>query len=483
MSDPIRDVTTELDKAHLWHPFTQHRDWNAAEFDPVVLVSGEGTLLRDSAGREYIDGNSSIWTNMHGHAHPKINAAIREQLERVAHVSFLGFTHPLAAELGRELVALWPEGSLSRVFFSDNGSTAIEVALKMAAQFWQQSGQQQRTRFVAFTGAYHGDTMGASSLGGITAFHGKFAAWQFPAVHVTSLEELQALDSKTIAAVVIEPLIQGAAGMRLWPQGMLAELRRWCTEHDVLLILDEVMTGFGRTGKMFACEHEGVIPDFIALAKGLTGGYLPLAATLTTERVFEAFLGGPEKTLYYGHSYTANPLGCAAGLASLAIFREERVLENLSGKITKLAALLEQLRSRSPWVGDVRQCGFIAGIELRQRNGEPLPPERLTGAKVCMAARQYGLLTRPIRDTLVLMPPYCITDAQLEQAVEALARAIEEVCGAPEVCAWTVWRQDDSGVRYQLEAGLTETQAKALVAEMEARGHKQAFWCSDESRS
>ena len=421
-------ATGEIDKAHLWHPFTQHRDWGAPEHEPMVLVSGQGAMLRDDFGREYLDGNSSIWTNLHGHRHPKIDAAIRAQLDQVAHVSFLGFTHPPAAELARQLVALWPAGSLTRVFFSDDGSTAIEVALKMAAQFWQQTGHPQRTRFVAFTGAYHGDTMGASSLGGIAAFHGKFSAWQFPAEHVPTMDALRALDAKTIAAVAIEPLIQGAAGMRLWPRGMLAELRRWCTEHGVLLILDEVMTGFGRTGKMFASEHEGVIPDLIALAKGLTGGYLPLAATLTTERIFEAFLGGAEKTLYYGHSYTANPLGCAAALASLAIFREERVLETLSGKIAHLTALLERLRAL-PCVGEVRQCGFIAGIELRQANGQAFPPAELIGAKVCLAARNRGLLTRPIRDTIVLMPPYCITEGQLEQACMALSGAIEEACG------------------------------------------------------
>lgn len=418
-----------LDKAHLWHPFTQHRDWNAPEHEPLVLVEGQGALLCDAQGREYIDGNSSIWTNIHGHRHPKIDAAIRTQLDRVAHTSFLGFTHPLAAELGRELVALWPANSLTRVFFSDDGSTAIEVALKMAVQFWQQTGHPERTRFVAFSGAYHGDTMGASSLGGISTFHGRFSAWQFPAEHVASLQELNALDARTIAAVIIEPLMQGAAGMRLWPRGMLAELRAWCDAHGVLLILDEVMTGFGRTGKMFACEHEGVVPDFIALAKGLTGGYLPLAATLTTERVFEAFLGGPEHTLYYGHSYTANPLGCAAALASLAIFREERVLEQLAEKIDLLAQLLAELRERQPCVAEVRQCGFIAGIELRRSALEPFPPGQMTGAKVCMAARAHGLLTRPVRDTIVLMPPYCITEKQLRTAVSGLAAAIGEVCG------------------------------------------------------
>ena len=405
------------DKAHAWHPFTQHRDWCAPDHAPLVLVDAEGAVLRDSEGREYIDGNSSIWTNIHGHRHPKIDAAIRAQLDQVAHTSFLGFTNPPAVQLSRELVELWPARTLTRVFLSDDGSTAIEVALKMAAQYWQHIGQPQRTRFVAFANAYHGDTMGASSLGGIAAFHGRFSAWQFPAEHVASLDELLALDAKTIAAVVIEPIIQGAAGMRLWPRGMLAALREWCDVHGVLLILDEVMTGFGRTGTMFACEREGVIPDFIALAKGLTGGYLPLAATLTTERIFEAFLGGPERTLYYGHSYTGSQLGCAAALASLAIFREERVLENLQPKIARLAALLEGVRTL-PHVTGIRQCGFIAGIDVVR-----------DGAKVCLAARRHGLLTRPIRDTVVLMPPFCITDAQLAAAVEALVAAIREILG------------------------------------------------------
>jgi adenosylmethionine-8-amino-7-oxononanoate aminotransferase len=428
MTSPENAPTVALDKAHLWHPFTQQRDWNAPGHEPLVLVEGQGALLRDDQGREYIDGNSSIWTNLHGHRHPKIDAAIREQLDRVAHTSFLGFTHPLAAELARELVALWPGGTLTRVFFSDDGSTAIEVALKMAAQFWQQSGQPKRTRFVAFAGAYHGDTMGASSLGGIATFHGRFSAWQFPAEHVASMEELDALDPTTIAAVVIEPLMQGAAGMRLWPVGMLAALRRWCDAHGVLLLLDEVMTGFGRTGKMFACEHEQVVPDLIALAKGLTGGYLPLAATLTTERIFDAFLGAPERTLYYGHSYTANQLGCAAALASLSIFREEHVLEKLALKIELLRELLAELQHR-PHVAEVRQCGFIAGIELRRTPNEPFAPEETIGARVCLAARRHGLLTRPIRDTIVLMPPYCITEAQLRTAVAAVAAAVADVCG------------------------------------------------------
>ncbi len=425
MTPATRDPIA-ADKAHAWHPFTPMEAWCAPEHEPLVLVSGEGALLRDSEGREYLDGNSSIWANLHGHRHPKIDAAIRAQLERVAHTSFLGFTHPLAAELAQELVALWPAETLTRVFFSDDGSTAIEVALKMALQFWRQSGQPQRRAFVSFRDAYHGDTLGAASLGGIGLFQGEFKHG-LEVRTVASFDELATTDGQDVAAVIIEPLIQGAAGMRLWPRGLLQDLRRWCEARGALLILDEVMTGFGRTGTMFACEQEGVVPDFIALAKGLTGGYLPLAATLTTDRVFRAFLGGPERALYYGHSYTANQLGCAAALASLAIFREENVLATLGEKIARLTALLAALAQQRS-VAEIRQCGLIAGIELRRADGTPFGAEERVGTRVCLAARKHGLLTRPIRDTLVLMPPYCISDAQLVQCVEAISRAVVEVC-------------------------------------------------------
>jgi len=437
------DSLIAADKRHCWHPFTQMRDWCAPEYEPLVLVEGEGVLLRDSKGREYIDGNSSIWTNLHGHRHPKINAAIREQLERVAHTSFLGFTNPQAIRLAEELVALWPQDApqpLTRVFFSDDGSTAIECAIKMAVQCCQNRGQLQRNRFLAFTHAYHGDTMGASSLGGINAFHGRFSSFHFPVTHVASMEELVARSESAtphpifpneIAAVVIEPLIQGAAGMRLWPAGMLAQLRAWCDLHGVLLIADEVMTGFGRTGKMFACEHEGVVPDFVACAKGLSGGYMSLAATLTTESVYEAFLGdySEMKSFFYGHSFTGNQLGCAAALASLAIFREERVLEQLAGKIETLARCLATLKDH-PNVGGVRQCGFIAGIDVVQTSGAPFDVASQTAARICLAARKHGLLTRPVTgNTLVLMPPYCISEAQIAQSVEAVRLGIGEVCG------------------------------------------------------
>ena len=439
---PTTQKLIDSDKRHCWHPFTQMRDWCAPDHEPLVLVEGEGVLLRDSEGREYIDGNSSIWTNIHGHRHPKINAALRDQLERVAHTSFLGFTNPPAIQLAEELLALWPQNvsqPLTRVFFGDDGSTAIECAIKMAVQCWQFRGQPQRNRFLAFSNAYHGDTMGASSLGGINAFHGRFSAFHFPSSHVGSIDELisrtqpsasDPIDPREIAAVVIEPLMQGAAGMRLWPAGMLAQLRAWCDRHGIFLIADEVMTGFGRTGNMFASHHEGVVPDFVACAKGLSGGYTPLSATLTTEAVYESFLGDytKMKSFFYGHSFTGHQLGCAAALASLAIFREEAVLEKLAGKIEMLTGALATLKAHRN-IAEIRQCGFMSGIELKRSSGERFDAARQIGARVCVAARKHGLLTRPVTgDTVVLMPPFCISEAQIMQSVEAIRLGIEEVC-------------------------------------------------------
>jgi len=419
-----------LDKAHCWHPFTQMRAWCSDGHEPIILVEGEGAVLRDSRGREYIDGNSSIWTNIHGHAHPKITGAIRDQLDRVAHVSFLGTTNAPAAELAGRLAGLFPPQTLSRVFFSDDGSTAVEAAMKMAVQFWQLGGVPERRRFVAFDQAYHGDTAGAASLGGIGVFHGRFAGHQIPVDRISDPGELDRLPHGEIAAVVIEPLIQGAAGMRLWPAGLLRRLREKCDAIGALLVLDEVLTGFGRTGTMFACEQEQVIPDFLCLAKGLTGGYLPLAATLVTERVFSAFLGefAEQKTFFYGHSYTGNALGCAAALASLDVFREERVMENLQPKIAAMSRLLDGLK-RDPCVHEIRQCGFMAGIEVRDPKGQAFPWQARTGGRICEAARKHGLLTRPVLDTIILMPPLCTSESQLRAAVSAIGQAIEEVCG------------------------------------------------------
>lgn len=418
------------DKSFCWHPFTQMKAWCADGHDPLVLVEGEGAILRDSTGREYLDGNSSIWTNIHGHRHPKITRAIKEQLDRIAHVSFLGTTNAPASELASRLCGLFPPRTLSRVFFSDDGSTAIEAAMKMAVQFWQLSGEPKRCRFVAFDQAYHGDTAGAASLGGIGTFHGRFAGHRIPVDRISRPEDLDKLPGNEIAAVIIEPLIQGAAGMRVWPSGLLRRLREKCDATGALLILDEVLTGFGRTGKMFACEHEGVTPDFLCLAKGLTGGCLPLAATMTTEKIFSAFLGdfAELKTFFYGHSYTGNALGCAAALASLDVFEEENVLGNLRSKITRMTALLEELQ-KNPFVFDVRQCGFMAGIEVRRPDGEPFPWQDRTGGRICEEARNHGLLTRPVLDTIVLMPPLCTSEGQLEDAAGAIHRAIGAVCG------------------------------------------------------
>lgn len=422
----MRDDTRrwiEADKAHCWHPFTRQAEWCAPDHEPLVITRGEGVWLWDSEGRRYFDGNSSIWTNIHGHGHPTITAAVRAQLERVAHVSFLGLGHPGAAELAGRLCGFFPAGTLERVFFSDNGSTAVECALKMAVQFRQQSGEPGRNGFAAFGNAYHGDTLGAASLGGVGRFFERFRGLGFPVTHVANLDDLRALPRETvesIAAVVVEPLIQGVNEMRPWPPGMLAELRDWCAATGTHLVLDEVMTGFGRTGTLFACQREGVTPDFLCLAKGLTGGTMPLAATLVTGAVYDAFLGGADRALYYGHSYTANPLGCAAALASLDVFRAERTLERLPDAIERLRDSLAELQRRHGVVYDVRQCGLIAGIELRHRDGRKFPPEARTGEEFCRRARSHGLLTRPILDTIVLMPPLCVTAAELDHALAAV---------------------------------------------------------------
>ena len=424
---PDPETLVQLDKAHVWHPFTQMREWIAPDHEPVVLVAGRGAWLEDSLGRRYLDANSSIWTNVHGHNHPTLNQAIREQLEKVAHTSFLGFTNPKAVELAVRLARLLPGSSLTKVFYSDDGSTAIEVAIKMAVQYFLQTEHPRKIGFIAFENAYHGDTLGASSLGGISLFRDRFKTHQFPVTRIGSVESLAGIDGSEIAGLVIEPIIQGAAGMRLWPAGILKTLRQWCDDHEVFLVFDEVMTGFGRTGKYFACQHEEVYPDFLTVAKGLTGGYLPLAATLTTDRVFSGFLGSHEKTFYYGHSYCGNALGCAAALANLAVFEEERVLEKLQPKIEHLALRLRGLRDLAN-VREIRRAGFIAGIEVARRNGESFDWRDQVGAQICLAARRYRLLTRPIRDVIILMLPLCVTLEEIDLAVTAVEKSISEVC-------------------------------------------------------
>jgi adenosylmethionine---8-amino-7-oxononanoate aminotransferase len=339
----------ELDRRHLWHPFTQQSEW--CEQEPLVIERGEGTELIDAEGRRYIDGVSSLWCNVHGHRHPLIDASVRDQLDRVAHSTMLGLTHRGAAELAGRLVELAPPG-LGRVFFSDSGSTATEIALKMAFQYWQQRGGQhrRRTSFVCLSDAYHGDTIGAVSVGGIDLFHGAYGPLLFRSHQVTpgdvdQLADVLDLGEEEIAAVIVEPLVQGAAGIRVHPPGYLRAVREVTARHDTFLICDEVATGFGRTGTMFACEQERVSPDFLCLGKGLTGGYMPLAATLTTERVYKGFLGtaAEAKTFFHGHTFTGNPLACAAALASLDAFAQEDTLVRLQPKIRLLGELLEEV--------------------------------------------------------------------------------------------------------------------------------------------
>ncbi|QTN32212.1 adenosylmethionine--8-amino-7-oxononanoate transaminase [Akkermansiaceae bacterium] len=406
-------MPAQLDKAHCWHPFTPQGEWCAPGHDPLMIVRAEGVWLHDAEGGRYLDGNSSIWTNIHGHCRPEIAAAIAEQAATLDHSSYLGLGHPLASELAAKLVSYFPANSLERVFFSDNGSTAVEAALKMSLQSRMQTGEEKRTRFLAFDNAYHGDTLGAASLGGVNRFFSRFRSYGFETEFLSSLHVLESTDPSTVTAVVIEPLIQGVNEMRPWPPGMLAQLGAWTSANGIHLILDEVMTGFGRTGAMFACQRENVIPDFLCLAKGLTGGTVPLAATLTTDAVYRTFLGGRENAFYYGHSYTANPIGCAAALASLDLFETDRTLESMPEKIAALAGSLAALR-KHPAVKEIRQCGLIAGIELHDGMGET----------AATAARRHGLVTRNILNTIVLMPPLCITPDEIRFACEAIGKGI-----------------------------------------------------------
>jgi len=446
MPDQLRD----LDRTLVWHAFTQ-----MAEYEPLILERGEGCYVFDIDGRRYLDGTSSLWCNVHGHRHPRIDAAIREQLDRVAHVTNLGMSNPTTIQLAKRLVELSPPG-LGHVFFSDDGATAVEVALKMAFQYWRQrtDPRSEKTCYVALGQAYHGDTLGAVSVGGVARFHDLFRPLLFetlraavpdsyrlpPGVSVdrllehslAALEGLLAEHHARIAALVIEPLVQAAAGIIVHPPGYLGGVRELTRKYEVLLIADEVAVGFGRTGRMFACEHEGVTPDLLCIAKGLTGGYLPMAATLATEEIWQAFLGdyASGRTFYHGHTYGGNPLGAAAAMATLDVFEEERTLEHLQAKIAQLRELLAPL-ARHPHVGDVRQCGLIAGIELvRDRaTRESYPAVAQIGRRVCDVAMRHGILLRPLGDVIVLWPPLAISLAQLEEIVSAVE------CGVAEVTA------------------------------------------------
>jgi len=415
-----------IDHRHVWHPFTQQQGW-CEEEPPIVVDRAEGTNLVDTDGNVYIDGVSSLWCNVHGHRHPAIDAAIREQLDRVSHSTMLGLSHEPAIRLAQRLVAIAPD-RLQRVFYSDSGSSAVEVALKMAFQWWAQRGERQRTDFICLENAYHGDTLGAVSVGGMEIFHSSyrpllFDTWQARAGDADHLDQLLTDHGQRIAAVIVEPPAPGAAGMLMQPPGYLRRVRELCDEHGVLLICDEVATGFGRTGRMFACDHEQVTPDLMCVGKGLTGGYLPLAATLTTERVYEGFLGRSDefKTFFHGHTYTGNPLACAAAIATLETFERERTIERLAPKIELMKRLLSHRIAPLPGVAEVRQRGLMVGIEL-----VPRPHEERLGHQVTLAARRRGAIVRPLGDVVVLMPALAISDADLRRLVAITASAIAE---------------------------------------------------------
>jgi adenosylmethionine---8-amino-7-oxononanoate aminotransferase len=411
------------DRAHVWHPFTQMRSWQSE--DAPIIERGEGSLLFDTDGNAYIDGVSSLWCNVLGHRQPQIDAAVRAQLDKVAHTTMLGLSHPTAIELAQRLAGIAPRG-LSRVFFSDNGSTAAEVALKMAFQHFQHSDQPQRNEFVCLRMSYHGDTLGSVSVGGIDLFHTLFRPLLFDA-HMAepgdAADMARILDERgdRVAAVIMEPLVQGAAGMLVHPPGYLRAVRELCDRHGVLLICDEVATGFGRTGTMFACQQEGVTPDLMCVAKGLTGGYLPLAATLATEDVYRSFLGefAEFKTFFHGHTYTGNPLACAAALATLDVLESDQVLERLGAKIDLLGTLLAEHVAPLPAVGEIRHRGFMTGIELAG-----FPYEARIGHQVTLAARDRGAIIRPLGDVVVLMPPLSIADDELRRLVAITGESI-----------------------------------------------------------
>jgi adenosylmethionine-8-amino-7-oxononanoate aminotransferase len=458
----------KLDRKFVWHPFTQMRDWLKRE--PIVIVEGKGAILRDIRGREFLDANSSIWTNLHGHQNPKINTAISRQLKKIAHSSALGLANEPASLLAEKLVHAANSKSqsqkqkLSKVFFSDDGSTALEVALKLAYEFSRRAKKIKTTKFLSLEGAYHGDTVGAVSLGHVDLFHKSFSGLLFKTDKVMSpycyrcpfnrarperddarnyrkcnWECVELVEKKfstqkkkgnSYAAFVFEPLIQGAAGMIAQPHGWLKQVSQIAQSHGALLIADEVMTGFGRTGELLACQKENVQPDFLCLAKGLTGGYLPMAATLTMQKVFNAFLGEYHefKTFFHGHSYTSNQLGAAAALASLEILQSENSIRTRRNLEKNLRGELQLLWSL-PNIGDIRQVGLIAGIELVKnwRTREPFALRERAGIRVCEAMAARGVLTRPIGNVIVLMPPYCTTSAQLKKIVAATRESIATI--------------------------------------------------------
>ena len=438
----------ELDKEFVWHPFTQMKEYESK--DPIVIEKGEGAYLIDTEGNKYIDGVSSLWVNIHGHKVPEIDKAIKEQVDSISHSTLLGITNPPAAKLAEELINICPEG-LKKVFYSGDGASAVEVALKMSFQYWKNKDKPEKTKFVYLENGYHGDTLGAVSVGGIDLFHSAFKELLFdtykapsyycyrcplnktyPSCNIACADEVEKILSEhhsEICAIILEPYVQAAGGMIVSPEGYLKKVREYCDKYDVLLILDEVATGFGRTGKMFACQHEDVTPDILVIGKGMTGGYLPLSATITNQKVYDAFLGDYEecKTFFRGHSYAGNPLSCAASIANIEVFEKNNTLTELKDKIEYFENELKEF-SGLEHVGNVRNKGLMAGIELVEDKESKKPYEAglKMGWKVADKAMENEVMLRPLGNVVVLMPPIGIPMEDLKKLMKVTFQSIKE---------------------------------------------------------
>ncbi len=444
-----KETLTEWDKRYIWHPFTQMKDY--MDMEPLIIEEGDGSYLIDIDGNRYIDGVSSLWVLVHGHGKRELIDAIDKQSKTLCHSTLLGLANTPSIVLAHKLVDITPRG-LTKVFYSDNGSTSVEIALKMAYQYWHQRGEKKRKKFISFTNGYHGDTIGAVSVGGIDLFRKVyrpllFKTYKSPLPYcyrcplklekvscgmacIEALEKIVAKHRDEICAVIMEPLVQGAGGMIVQPEGFLSSVRKITREAGLLMVADEVATGFGRTGHMFACNKENVAPDFLCLSKGITGGYLPLAATLTTEKVFNGFLGAfdSSKTFFHGHTYTGNPLACSVAIENIDLFEKEKTLQRMQGKIALLKRELQRF-SDLPHVGEVRQRGFMVGIELvkSRKTKKPYVPKEKIGQKVIWEARRHGVIIRPLGDVIVLMPPLAIEETTLKRLIDVTYESIKLV--------------------------------------------------------